>query len=145
MQCQVRQPYSLLASGLAALAGALLLLGPRAAPGTAQALPPPASAQPAPVSAGGIDSLADIMVEAPEPRYVAPTMRDQIGRIWAPVRINGRGPFRKVLDTGANRSGVTKTVAEVLNLPLDQSPPFLLHGVTGIATVPTIHVDSVSV
>ena len=91
------------------------------------------------------DDLSEIVVQTPEPRFVAPTLRDQIGRIWAPVMINGKGPFRLVLDTGANRSGVTKTVAAVLNIPLDQSPPFLLHAVTGIATVPTIHVDSVSV
>jgi predicted aspartyl protease len=91
------------------------------------------------------EELSEIVVQTPEPRFVAPTLRDQIGRIWAPVMINGKGPFRLVLDTGANRSGVTKTVADVLHLPLDQSPPFLLHGVTGIATVPTIRVDSVSV
>ena len=72
------------------MAGAVLLFGPQTAPGTAQALPPPASAEPAPVPAYAIENLADVMVEAPEPRYVAPTMRDQIGRIWAPVRINGQ-------------------------------------------------------
>jgi Aspartyl protease len=144
-QDRVRQSYSLLAWGTAALAGALLLLNPRAAPGTAQALPPPASAQPAPVTAEAIDSLADIMVEAPEPRYVSPTMRDQIGRIWAPVRINGRGPFRLVLDTGASSSGVTAMVALALGLSTTDSPPVLLRGVTGEATVPTIRVDTLSV
>jgi len=40
-----------------------------------------------------IDELTEVMVEAREPRYVSPTKRDQIGRIWAPVMINGRGPF----------------------------------------------------
>jgi hypothetical protein len=145
MQRQHRQSHSLLAWGTAGLAGALLLLGPRAAPGTAQALPPPASAQPAPVPADAIDNLADVMVEAPEPRYVAPTMRDQIGRIWAPVRINGRGPFRLVLDTGASSSGVTAMVARALGLSTHDSPPVLLRGVTGEATVPTIRVDTLSV
>ncbi len=127
------------------MAGALLLLGPRSAPGTAQALPPPASAQPAPVPAEAIENLADVMVEAPEPRYVAPTLRDQIGRIWAPVRINGRGPFRLVLDTGASSSGVTAMVALALGLSTSDSPPVLLRGVTGQATVPTIRVDTLSV
>jgi hypothetical protein len=125
------------------LAGALLLSQP--APGTIQALPPPASAQPAPVAAGAIESLADVLVEAPEPRYVAPTMRDQIGRIWAPVRINGRGPFRLVLDTGASSSGVTAMVALALGLSTADSPAAMLRGVTGEATVPTIHVDTLSV
>ena len=85
------------------------------------------------------------MVEAPEPRYVAPTMRDQIGRIWAPVRINGRGPFRLVLDTGASSSGVTAMVALALGLSTTDSPAVLLRGVTGEARVPTIRVDTLSV
>ncbi|MGH8223690.1 MAG: peptidase A2A, partial [Woeseiaceae bacterium] len=45
--------------------------------------------------------LEELAVTAPEPRFVAPTRRDKIGRIWAPVLINGQGPFRLVLDTGA--------------------------------------------
>jgi predicted aspartyl protease len=91
------------------------------------------------------DELTEIVIQAPEPRFVAPTLRDRIGRIWAPVWINGRGPFRLVLDTGATRSGVTANVAERLGVPLDQSPPVLLRGVTGIAIVPTVRVDSFTV
>jgi len=91
------------------------------------------------------EELAEIMVETREPRFVAPTLRDQIGRIWAPVYINGRGPFRLVLDTGASHSGVTAMVALALGLPTDQLPPLMLRGVTGAATVPAIHVDSLSV
>jgi len=85
------------------------------------------------------------MVEAPEPRYVSPTRRDQIGRIWAPVMINGHGPFRLVLDTGASHSAVTSLVALALGIPMDQSQPVKLHGVTGFASVPTIRVDTLSV
>ena len=96
-------------------------------------------------TAEAIEQLADIMVEAPEPRYVSPTRRDQIGRIWAPVLINGHGPFRLVLDTGASHSAVTELVALALGIPTNLSPPVLLHGVTGFATVPTIHVDTLTV
>ena len=92
-----------------------------------------------------IEALADIMVEAPEPRYVSPTRRDQIGRIWAPVMINGHGPFRLVLDTGASHSAVTELVALTLGIPTGESPPVVLRGVTGFATVPTIKVDSLTV
>jgi predicted aspartyl protease len=91
------------------------------------------------------DELSEIVVQASEPRFVAPTLRDQIGRIWAPVWINGKGPFRLVLDTGANRSGVTAQVAERLGMPLNQSPPVLLRGVNGIETVPTIRAESMTV
>lgn len=95
--------------------------------------------------ADAVDQLADILVEAREPRFVAPTRRDQIGRIWAPVFINGRGPFRLVLDTGASRSAITAMVAMALGIPTNQSPPMTLRGVTGSATVPTIHVDTLNV
>ncbi len=87
------------------------------------------------------DQLSEIVVEGAGPRFVAPTRRDSIGRIWAPVYINGKGPFRLVLDTGATESGLTEEVASILGLRLDQSPPVLLRGVTGTATVPTVRVD----
>jgi hypothetical protein len=99
-------------------------------------------AAPAPVDNG---EITEIVIQAPEPRYVAPTRRDQIGRIWAPVFINGKGPFRLVLDSGASRSGVTAKVAAALSLQPDASHPIKLRAVTGSATVPTIHVDSIQV
>jgi len=92
-----------------------------------------------------IDELTEVMVEAREPRYVSPTKRDQIGRIWAPVMINGHGPFRLVLDTGASHSAVTALVALALGIPTDRSPPVILRGVTGYATVPTVRVDTLTV
>ena len=110
---------------------------------TVQAVTQPAESSAA--TAAAIDELADIMVEAPEPRYVSPTRHDQIGRIWAPVMINGHGPFRLVLDTGATHSAVTELVALALGIPTDQSPPVIMRGVTGYATVPTIRVDSLTV
>jgi hypothetical protein len=116
-------------------------LAPRWAGATVAEVPPPAPA----VSTTAIEELADIMVEAPEPRYVSPTRRDEIGRIWAPVMINGHGPFRLVLDTGASHSAVTSLVALALGIPTNQSAPVILRGVTGFATVPTIHVDTLTV
>jgi hypothetical protein len=107
--------------------------------GTAPTVSPPTAA------ADATEELSELLVEAPEPRFVAPTRRDQIGRIWAPVVINGRGPFRLVLDTGASHSAVTAMVALALGLPTDKSPPVTLRGVTGSATVPTIRVDSLTV
>ncbi|HEY6451011.1 MAG TPA: aspartyl protease family protein [Steroidobacteraceae bacterium] len=92
-----------------------------------------------------VDELPQIQISAPEPRYVAPTRRDRIGRIWAPVLINGQGPFRLVLDTGASHSGVNAQVAQALGIPPDQSAPVMLQGVTGSAVVPTIRVDSLTV
>jgi predicted aspartyl protease len=121
-----------------ALTGALALC-PQWAAATAP------DATPHDPTAAAIEELTEVMVEAPEPRYVSPTRRDQIGRIWAPVMINGHGPFRLVLDTGASHSAVTALVALALGLPTDQSPPVMLRGVTGSATVPTIRVDTLTV
>ena len=77
--------------------------------GPAPTLPAPGQASaPAAVTpeATPADEIQEIVITAPEARYVSPTRRDRIGRIWAPVYINNQGPFRLVLDTGASRSCV---------------------------------------
>ena len=38
------------------------------------------------------EQLEEVIVQTTEPRYVSPTRRDRIGRIWAPVLIDGKGP-----------------------------------------------------
>jgi len=147
-----------LIAGAAALLGARALAAdeppPAPAPATAPAtvattLAPPAGTPPAsvppPPATPPADDLAEIVVEAPEPRYVAPTRRDRIGRIWAPVYINGRGPFRLVLDTGASNSAVNARVAAELGLPLSADHQIMLRGVTGSKQVPTIPVRSLVV
>jgi len=119
---------------------------PAASSAAAPVTSPPPSTPPAPAAAkSGADELSEIVIEAPEPRYVAPTRRDRIGRIWAPVYINGRGPFRLVLDTGASNSAVNSRVAEELGLPLLTDHPIMLRGVTGTRQVPTIPVKSLVV
>jgi|HigsolmetaAR203D_1030402.scaffolds.fasta_scaffold00851_8 predicted aspartyl protease len=94
-----------------------------------------------PLPTGVIDEL---LVDAPEPSYVAPTLRDRIGRVWAPVYINGKGPFRLVLDTGANRTAITQPVADRIGAPLLASRARLI-GVTGSAMVPVIHAERLEV
>jgi predicted aspartyl protease len=91
------------------------------------------------------DALHEIVVTALEPRFVAPTRRDQIGRIWAPVTINGKGPFRLVLDTGASGSGICASVADILGIAPDPSHPILLRGAMGSVAVSTVRVDSFEV
>jgi hypothetical protein len=105
----------------------------------------PAPAVPATVPLEETQTLSEIVVHSTEPRYVAPTHRDQIGRIWAPVYLNGQGPFRLVLDSGASRSGITEQVATSLGLALDRNQHVLLRGVTGAQAVPTVHVNSFAV
>jgi predicted aspartyl protease len=118
-------------AGLATVAAFLLTAGPGAESAVA----------PSPVD----EELAEVVVTARERLYVAPTTRDGIGRVWVPVHINGKGPFRLVLDTGANRSAVTAQVAQALGIPTNVSRPVLLRGATGSAVAPTIEVESMSV
>jgi predicted aspartyl protease len=122
----------------ALVAGALLLPDHAAGAG----LEPPGPREPLPE---GKAPSPEVVVEAPEPRFVAPTLRDRIGRIWAPVMINGRGPFRLVLDTGASDSAIVAAVAEALGLAPQADHLVLLQGVAGSAIVSTVHVDSLSV
>jgi predicted aspartyl protease len=86
-----------------------------------------------------------IVVQAPEPRFVAPTRRDRIGRIWAPVLIDGKGPYRLVLDTGANRSAITARTAQTLGAPTLQQQSRVVTGFTGAAAVPFVHVNRLEV
>jgi predicted aspartyl protease len=89
--------------------------------------------------------ISQVVVEAPEPRFAAPTLRDRIGRIWAPVLINGRGPYRLVLDTGASHSAIIPSVADSLGISLAQATTVRVTGVTGSAVVPTVAIDRMEV
>jgi len=109
-----------------AAAVALLVLLPRQAHVQADATPT------APVE--------EVVVESPEPRYVAPTTRDRIGRIWAPVVVNGQGPYRLVLDTGASRSALVQRVIDDLGLPVEPSA-VRLRGVTGTAIASAVRIE----
>ncbi len=98
--------------------------------------PPAAVQQPAQAPAARIDSAE------PEPLYAAPTREDRSGRISAAVEINGKGPYRFIVDTGANSSALAPRVAEELALPLVAAGVVQVHGVTGSAMLPAVHVES---
>jgi predicted aspartyl protease len=76
--------------------------------------------------------------------YVAATRSDQIGRIMAPVFVNGVGPFAFVVDTGASSSVIAPRVARRLLLVPDPDKAKLLRGITGSEVVPTVVVDSIT-
>jgi hypothetical protein len=75
------------------------------------------------------------------PEFATPTTLDRIGRIVAPVMLNGRGPFRLMVDTGANRSLITTTVAESLGIDYLTAPQVTMNGVTGAAVVPAVAIE----
>src|SRR5438552_8715186 len=62
-------------------------------------------------------------------RFATHTPLDRIGRIVIPVRINGQGPSRFVVDTGASSS--TLSPGLVRSLGLSSETKILLNGITG--------------
>jgi hypothetical protein len=76
--------------------------------------------------------------------YVAATQPDRIGRVMAPVYVNGVGPFAFVVDTGASSSVIAPRVVRRLSLPIDTVNSKLLRGITGSEVVPTVMVNDIT-
>ncbi len=76
--------------------------------------------------------------------YVTSTKPDRIGRVMAPVFVNGVGPFAFVVDTGASSSVIGPRVVARLELKPDPARAKLLRGITGSEIVPTVPIDSIS-
>jgi predicted aspartyl protease len=81
----------------------------------------------------------------PEPLFAAPTRLDRIGRVMTHVMVNGKGPFRFVIDTGASRSTLAPHLARSLGLKPSVGKNVMLNGVTGAAEVPTVAVSSIEI
>ncbi len=81
----------------------------------------------------------------PEPLFAAPTRLDRIGRVMTNVMVNGKGPFRFVIDTGASRSTLAPHLARALNLHQTTGRNIILNGVTGAAEVQTVVVDTLEI
>ncbi len=100
-------------------------------------LPPATTALP---PAAEPSQVPDILESEPAPEFATPTTLDRVGRIVAPVYINGRGPFRFILDTGANRSAMSAATAEALGIAPQDNDQVSVHGITGSATLPVVAV-----
>jgi hypothetical protein len=61
------------------------------------------------------------------------------------VYLDGKGPFRLVLDTGASHSAVVARVADELGARARTSTLVRVHGATGTAVVPVIRCDELDV
>ncbi len=76
-----------------------------------------------------------------DPLFATPTTRDRIGRVVVPVKINGQGPFRFIVDTGASHSTISPTAANALGLTSTTLPTIVLDGITGSTTVAAVTID----
>jgi predicted aspartyl protease len=96
--------------------------------------------------------LVSALVDAPRPaaaRALQPapapsdgqslkTRRDVAARLTASARINGKGPFQFLVDTGANRSGVARELAAALALPA--GPSLRVHGIVSAYLADTVEI-----
>lgn len=67
----------------------------------------------------------------------------RIGMIVTSVMIDGHGPFRFMLDTGATRTVLASATVAKLGLKLNPAEQIIVRGVSGRTTVPLVHVSSV--
>lgn len=99
------------------------------------------------VGRGGPDStpVGGTETAVPDARdtllFASPTTRDHIGRVVIPVMVNGHGPFRFVVDTGANHSTISSTLVQTLGLKPAESASITLDGITGAAQVSFVTID----
>jgi predicted aspartyl protease len=73
--------------------------------------------------------------------FASPTTRDHIGRVVVPVMVNGQGPFRFIVDTGANHSTISPRLARELGLQAAAEASIILDGITGTAQVSFVTID----
>lgn len=86
-------------------------------------------------------SVPPVAIAAPDEDttlLAVPTRIDRIGRIVVPVMINGQGPFRFIVDTGASHSVVSPALAAKLGLTPTPEAAILVNGITGTAQVPGV-------
>jgi hypothetical protein len=79
----------------------------------------------------------------PETGTLITRQDDASHRLTTPVHINGKGPFRVVIDTGANRSVISTELASSLGLPAGR--PARVHGIAGPQEAPTVNIDELRI
>jgi predicted aspartyl protease len=73
--------------------------------------------------------------------FACPTSLDHIGRVVAAVMVDGRGPFRFIIDTGANHSTISPHLAAILRLQPSVEQAMRVIGITGTAEVASVPVE----
>jgi predicted aspartyl protease len=122
------------ALGFAGMAAALIL----AAPLRGQEQPAAPVAAPAPAAAEPVARLPD--------QGAAETLgyrADENTRMTVPVNIAGHGPFNFVVDTGSERTVVSRELAS--DLALGPGQPATVHSMTEVSEVPTVVVQGLRV
>lgn len=81
--------------------------------------------------------------DVPPAATIVATGEDLSRRMTVPVIVNGQGPFHFVIDTGADRTVISKELAE--QLALTKSGTAKLHAMGGSAQVNMVRIDRIQV
>jgi hypothetical protein len=98
-----------------------------------------------PMAAEPGSSTAESKASAPseeELLFALPTTFDHIGRVVVPAMVNGKGPFRFIVDTGATYSTVSPGLVRALGLKPADVPAIVVNGITGTAQVNAVTIDT---
>jgi predicted aspartyl protease len=79
------------------------------------------------------------------PEFAVPTTNDRAGRVVVEVSIDGQGPHRFIVDTGANRSAISQRLAQALSLAVGSAADTVVHGITGSAVMPQVQISTLRV
>lgn len=81
-------------------------------------------------------------ISPPAPTVVA-TRTDDAMRMTVPVTIGGKGPFQFVVDTGSDRSVVSRELAD--QLKLGNGRVVTMHSMTGVSEITTVEVPALTI
>ncbi len=98
----------------------------------------PAGAEPA---SSTVESKATVTPQE-ESLFALPTTFDHIGRVVVATMVNGKGPFRFIVDTGATYSTVSPGLVRTLGLKPAELPGIVVNGITGTAQVNAVTIDT---
>ncbi|MFM5918526.1 MAG: aspartyl protease family protein [Novosphingobium sp.] len=118
---------------LAVFAALLALSGSQMADAAREKKPLPPAARMPPLTPAVIDDTLAIGGEEIEARKLASRMTVEVG-------VNGTGPYRFVVDSGADTTVVSNRLAKALRLP--PGTPIMLNGITESRLVDRVLVDS---
>ncbi len=104
-------------------------------PAGAQTVRPPAETAPL-IPPATIDENLEVAGEAIE----AESLRS---RLFLDVHVNGTGPWRFLVDSGADRSVIGAALAERLKLPREET--VMLRGMAGTMEVSTVRIDTLRI
>lgn len=77
--------------------------------------------------------------------FACPTQPDRSGRVVAAVMLDGKGPFRFLLDSAADASMISPRLIRLLDLRLDQDEVVRVEGATGVQELPWVNISRLQV